>query len=755
MTLADICIPLSNLAPGACLCCLYESRAQRWSLLGPYITGGLQRGERVLLVAPRGLADSLLTLLRQADETVARVLDSDQLVLIEPGEVLTQQGRLDAEDLIAFVRRETDTALSEGYMAVRITLDMTESMAALESAEELIGFENRLETFTPGPHCQVLCVCDRQRLDPSLLVEVLNGKTPTREDQTSSEKLTKCSETEPVARANNASLGAAKGHDVMHHYSTATSVAAARRGASPDQDGSDRTTTRLPRSSDLLLESAIEYGMFTLDTHGNIASWNTSAERHFGYARREALGEPFSRVYGNDEVQAGRPDLDLESARNHGQHHVEGWRYRKDGTRFHASMIVMALHEDGELAGYTVVFRDLTDKQDAEQSHHAFESKLRRARKLEALGSMARAFAHDFNNLLTGILGNASIALMDLPEESTLRAQLEMIESAAKRAAELTLQMLAYSRSGEGVAEPLDVSALLHQCRQELLEGAQGPLTITCEAATGLPVAEGDTDQLKLVFGELITRVAEATVSPPSIALRGQRIWANRQMLDTAYFEDSLPEGPYVCIEIMAASARPDNTQRARDKRLHGYGRGMGLSQVLHILQEHGGTLGVKGESGHISGFSILLPVSDDANVDLDDGSDTENHEPEEDLILIVDDEESVVRVAEMTLQRAGLKTLSARDGAEAVQIFNENGRRISLVLLDLTMPGMDGMEAFDRIRQICPDARIVLSSGYSEKEVTKHFSNKALAGFIQKPYLPATLVEHVQRILAEKPLRA
>ncbi len=759
MTMAGTFLSLSNLAPGTCLCCLYQTHIERWRLLGPYLLAGLKRGERVLVIAGSQTADSILALLSQDDASVHKALDNDQLLVVDPDEALIVNDRLDADKLIAFLRREADTALTEGYRAVRIALELTDALTGPDLADQFVALENRLETLSPGRHCQVLCLCDQERVDPSFLAHVLDQQPHPQArlpEDTMTETQTRPDGTHPDDRPNEADgtasihTGGHEGHAVMLDRPITPVSPGEQIDRAQRSEQANRHDTELDRTSDLLLSSAVEYGMFTLDAQGHIATWNASAQRHFGYDQEDILGRHLSCIYGSDEIQAHQPEVDLQAATRQGQHHAEGWRHRKDGSRFWASTVLMALRDDDGLSGYAVVLRDLSDRKDAQQKRHARESKARHARKLEALGAMARDMAHDFNNLLTGILGNASIALMDLPEESTLRAQMEMIETAAKRAAELTHQMLAYARSGETVAEPLDISTLLREWSHAFQASLGQEVTLSFDSGNHVPSVSGDADQLKLVIKELVVRVADGSTPPSRINLRTRRIWANRQMLDKTYFEEELPEGPYVCLEIAANQGERSASDTETDHdRVQGFGRGIGLSRVLHIVEEHGGTLGVMGDFGHVAGFSILLPcLEDDAG---EDESDRHDQALDEDLVLIVDDEESVIRVAEMSLQRAGLKTLSARDGAEAVRLFQENNDRIKLVVLDLTMPGMDGMEAFDHIRTIRPDARIVLSSGYSEKEVTKHFTGKALAGFIQKPYLPAHLIEQVQGILAER----
>ncbi|HRY60873.1 MAG TPA: PAS domain S-box protein, partial [Candidatus Fermentibacter sp.] len=429
-----------------------------------------------------------------------------------------------------------------------------------------------------------------------------------------------------------------------------------------------------------------------------------------------------------------------------------------DGTEIPVELNVSIISDQGK-PGVLGIIRDISDRRRIEDEKRMLDRQIQHSQKLESLGVLAGGIAHDFNNLLMGILGNAGLALMELPPESPVRRTIERLETAAMRAAELTNQLLAYSGRGKFMVEPVDMNRVIEEMVNLLQAAIPKNVVLRLDLAHELDMIEGDATQLRQIVMNLIMNAAEAIGERSGIiTIATGMTYVDRPYLSGTYIDEDLPEGPYSFLEVSDTGCGMD--EKIRAKIFDPFfttkftGRGLGLAAVLGIVRGHRGTLKVYSEPGRGSSFKILLPAI---------GGRAANPQQQTDqatigrgtTVLVVDDEETVRTVARLSLEKCGFGVLTAVDGRECTEIFRENAGRIDLVLLDMTMPHLNGEEAFRELRRIRPDIRVILSSGYNEMDAAGRFSGKGLAGFIQKPYRPVDLIAKVRSVVAPDTDRA
>lgn len=400
---------------------------------------------------------------------------------------------------------------------------------------------------------------------------------------------------------------------------------------------------------------------------------------------------------------------------------------------------------------FACLFHDITGRKRAEEARHALQQQIQQAQKLESVGVLAGGIAHDFNNLLVGIMGNAELALLDLAPEAPARERLNAVVTASVRAAELVRQLLAYSGRGRFVIEPVDVAALVREMGHLLQVSVSKKASLKLDLPEGLPTVQADATQLRQLTMNLITNASDALQDGDGvIALRCGAMRCDRAYLAAAFIDEDLPAGPYLWLEVSDTGKGMDAQTQARifDPFFSTKfaGRGLGLAAALGIVRGHKGAIRVYSEPGVGTTFKVLLPTCDSEAPPAETAETSDGDLLRGKRVLLVDDEASVREVCGQMLRRMGLEVVLAVDGAEAVACFERRHADIDCVLLDLTMPQVDGAECFGALRRIKPEVRVVLASGYNEQEVISRFAGKGLAGFIQKPYL----YEHLSNRLRE-----
>jgi two-component system cell cycle sensor histidine kinase/response regulator CckA len=418
------------------------------------------------------------------------------------------------------------------------------------------------------------------------------------------------------------------------------------------------------------------------------------------------------------------------------------------------------LKENGELEHILVSFQDITDLKKAGEERSSLQAQVQHAQKLESLGVLAGGIAHDFNNLLMTILGNTDLALQDLSPVSPVRPNIQEVDSAARRAAELAKQMLAYSGQGHFVVAPLDLSEMVDEMAHLLESSISKKVSMKADLNPSLPAINADAAQIQQVIMNLITNASEAIPEdePGVISVSTNIQECSRDYLAGSYLDEKQSPGIYVFLEVKdTGCGMNEKTQASLFDPFFTTkftGRGLGLAAVLGIARGHNGAIMVDSELGKGTTFRVLFPgLAKDAKVHTPTGDLTKRDEWRgTGTVLVVDDEGPVRRLVTTMVERLGFETLAAADGQEAVEVFREHADSITCVLLDLTMPRMDGGEACLEIQRSRRDVPIVLSSGYEETELFERFDGYEMAGFIQKPYKLAKLREILQSVHAVEP---
>jgi PAS domain S-box-containing protein len=498
-------------------------------------------------------------------------------------------------------------------------------------------------------------------------------------------------------------------------------------------------------------------GVIEWDPDFRVADWNPSAERIFGYTRSEAIGQHASFII-PESARKQVNEIWTNLFKKSGGLRSTNENLHKSGRiiqcDWHNTPLIQA---NGKVIGVTALVTDITDLTEAEAERKRMEEKLQETQKLESLGVLAGGIAHDFNNLLTGVLGNASLARMQLPPDSSILRYIDQIEQASTRAADLCSQMLAYSGKGRFVIEHIDLNLLLHDTTHLLELSVSKRAALKFNHTPNLPPIMADATQLRQIVMNLVINASEAIGDKNGVITLATRLQqVDRDYLEFAQHGEELQPGNYVILEVSDNGCGMDLMTQAKifDPffTTKFTGRGLGLAAVLGIVRGHSGTLKVYSEPGEGTTFKLLLPCAEGSATTAElDGAD----KPQiayDGRVLIVDDEETVRIVAGEMLTAFGFEVTTANDGVEGLKRFRELSDPIRLVLLDLTMPNMDGEETFREIRRINQDARVLLMSGFNEQEAINRFAGKGLAGFIQKPFKADSLRAKIQEALSSSP---
>ena len=468
----------------------------------------------------------------------------------------------------------------------------------------------------------------------------------------------------------------------------------------------------------LLVQSVIDYAIFMLDANGRIASWNMGAERIKGYTPEEIIGQHFSRFYTEDERNAGEPERGLGIAAREGRFEKEGWRVRKDGSRFWASVVIDAIRsEQGELIGFAKITRDITEKKEAREALEETREALFQAQKLEAVGQLTGGIAHDFNNLLMVVLSSLELLRRRLPEEERLHSLVDNATQAAQRGAALTQRMLAFARRQELDEKPIDLVELVGSM-SDLLQRSLGPsIPIRTRFPSSLAKVRTDGNQLE---SALLNHAVNARDAMPgggalTISAREEEIGQGQ--------EAQLAVGRYVCFSVQDEGSGMDEETLARaadpffTTKGVGKGTGLGLSMVQGLAVQSGGKLLLKSRTGVGTTAEIWLPVADNdeevcspATLPAEDRPDVSDQL----VVLAVDDDPLILMNTAAMLEDMGHSVIEASSGEDALGLLR-NGGRVDLVITDQAMPGMRGDQLVRAIRSDWPNLPVILATGYAE----------------------------------------
>ncbi len=396
------------------------------------------------------------------------------------------------------------------------------------------------------------------------------------------------------------------------------------------------------------------------------------------------------------------------------------------------------------------VFANTLERQRAEESRAQLESQLRQSQKMEAIGTLAGGVAHDFNNLLTGILGYASFLREAVGGDPAVRRAVAVIESAAERAADLTRQLLGFARRGEVRRAPVRIHGLIQDVVELLERTIDKRIAIALKLAAPADLILGDPGQMGQVVLNLAVNARDAmpdggrlVLSTRQVEMRPEDAHLYPELSPGAYLELSVEDtGLGIARHVQARIFEPFFTTKGPGK-----GSGMGLAVVYGILRGHGGSIRVESEENAGATFRIFLPLAEEQ---AEDARPRQRDEPITGTggVLVVDDEPIVRSTAGELLRNLGYSVIVASDGAEALEAFVAHRTSIDVVLLDLVMPGMDGRECLTRLREIDPNVRVVLSSGWGFEDFAHDLASAGIAGFVRKPYQIAQLSRIVAQAL-------
>ncbi len=493
-------------------------------------------------------------------------------------------------------------------------------------------------------------------------------------------------------------------------------------------------------------------GVWQIDGHGVTTFVNPRMAEMLGYEVREMVGHHLLEFCEEPWKEIARSRLDERDVGARGDFEFE---FRsKDGRRVRTLVSTAAqLDEKGHYAGSVGGVHDITDRLRAQDEREMLERKLLETQKLESLGVLAGGIAHDFNNILTGILGSASLARMHLPL-GRAEEQMAQIEISARRAADLCRQMLAYAGKGNFLVQLLDLSELVRETMQLLDLSISRKASVRYELFPGLPLASLDATQIRQVLMNLVLNASEALADlPGAITLTTGAQFVDVEYRRNAGIEGDLPDGLYVFLQVSdnGSGMSREVTDRIFDPffTTKFTGRGLGLSAVLGIVRGHKGAIKVYSEVGKGTTFKLLFPAAQGEKAPTGGHGGTEVAWRGDGTVLVIDDEATVRGVTQRIVQALGFEAMAAQDGAQGVEIVRDRGDSLVVVLLDLTMPNMDGETAFREIASIRPGLPVILMSGYNEGDAVARFAGKGLAGFLQKPFTVDDLRKQLRAALA------
>jgi len=486
----------------------------------------------------------------------------------------------------------------------------------------------------------------------------------------------------------------------------------------------------------LLVESVTDYAIYMLDYNGLVTTWNPGAERFKGYQASEIIGRHFSVFYTDEDRQAGLPVRALETAARAGKFESEGWRVRKDGTRFWASVVVDAVHDEkGALVGFAKVTRDITEKRALDQAREA----LFQAQKMESLGQLTGGIAHDFNNLLMAILSSLQLLRKRLPDERKINALIENAFQGAQRGVSLTQRMLAFARRQDLKLEPVALPALVHGMT-DLIQRSLGP-SITMEARFSLSLSSvlGDANQLESALLNLVVNARDAMPGGGTIAIAGREesVTSSR---------NHLRDGRYVCLSVTDTGEGMDEATLSRATEPFfttkgvGKGTGLGLPMVRGLMEQSGGQVVLKSRKGAGTTVELWLPVAKrDTVLDHQASAQTPVKAMRPLVVLAVDDDGLILLNLTSMLEDMGHTVLAANSGKEALGILRGE-KTVDLVITDQGMPNMTGLQLAEAIHAEWPNLKIILATGYAELPADAARSARKLA----KPFFEGDLAKAI-----------
>ncbi|MDX3909679.1 MAG: PAS domain S-box protein [Sphingobium sp.] len=498
----------------------------------------------------------------------------------------------------------------------------------------------------------------------------------------------------------------------------------------------------------LLVQSVTDYAIYMLDLDGKVASWNPGAQRFKGYAAEEIIGQHFSRFYTDEDRAANMPRAALATATSTGKFESEGWRLRKDGSRFWASVVIDTVRDStGTLVGYAKITRDLTERKQAQEALEQAQEAFFQSQKMDAIGKLTGGVAHDFNNLLAVVLGSLELAQRRLEQGGDITRFLENARTAAERGATLTQRMLAFARRQELKLETVD-AVLLVRGMAELLHHTLGAgVSVDTRFPPVLDCVHADAGQLELAILNLAVNARDAMPDGGSIVIAAREEVVRQQVAS------QLSPGRYICLSVTDEGEGMDSDTLTRAMEPFfttkdvGKGTGLGLSMVHGFAEQCGGRLLLRSRPGEGTTAELWIPVAGDG---------AEQAAPLAQAIdgvaacgslrvLAVDDDLLVLTNTSAMLEDLGHHVVQASCGSDALAVLGE--QQVDLLLTDFAMPGMTGLQLAEAAQKLRPDLPVLLVSGYAEPPPE---GAKVLLK-LGKPFRAQELSRAIEDVLADR----
>jgi PAS domain S-box-containing protein len=485
----------------------------------------------------------------------------------------------------------------------------------------------------------------------------------------------------------------------------------------------------------LLVNGVTDYALYMLDPTGVVTNWNPGAQRIKGYLPNEIIGQHFSRFYSNADQAAGRPARALRLALESGRYEEEGWRVRKDGTFFWASVVIDPIRDDeNRLIGFAKITRDITERREAQQEMEKLQLRLAQSQKLDALGQLTGGVAHDFNNLLMVITGSLNALKKMVGDDPKALRAVQAIDTASQRGAALTSQLLSFARRQSVNPQTIDVGDSIFSVRDVLDTGLGSAIELQIEADNGIWPITVDRAEFETALVNLVINARDAMPQGGNVTVQAKNV----------FVDDGVTKGDFVAVKVRdTGTGIPDDVlAKIFDPffttKPIGKGTGLGLSQVHGFVHQAGGTIAVDSELGKGTSFTVCLPRSTAA---LTRRPEQLSHRGTG-TVLLVEDNPDVANASTGLLEELGYAVRWASDVDSALGEIAANG--IDLVLSDIVMPGkMDGLALARILKQKHPGLPILLATGYSEA------ARNAAAEFpiLRKPYQIHELNEALSRL--------
>ncbi len=504
-----------------------------------------------------------------------------------------------------------------------------------------------------------------------------------------------------------------------------------------------RTQRALKESEErfrLLVQGVTDYAIYMLDPDGYVTNWNAGAERIKGYAQDEIVGKHFSTFYTDEDRESGLPQRAVTTAKREGKFEGEGWRRRKDGTRFWASVVIDPIYDHrGDLIGFAKITRDITERRNAQEALEQARAALFQSQKMEAVGQLTGGIAHDFNNLLTIIVNNLDLLTRNARDSRDVRL-IESAQRAAERGAKLTQQLLAFARRQSLQPETLNPNTLIREFEAVLRRACSEAIKLNLSLSPRTKSAYIDGQQFEAALLNLVVNARDAMPDGGTMTISTGIITIGPNDRNPS----GIPPGEYVTVTVQdtGQGMTPEVVARAFEPffttKEVGKGTGLGLSQVYGFVTQSGGHIGIDSTPGQGTKITLMLPAQEGGAEDGATGPDEDDvlrpAKSSVGTVLIVEDEPAVMEIASEIFESLGYDVLTATQASAALDVLASD-TRVDVLFSDVVMPqGMNGVELSRKARELRPGLKILLASGYPMSALPAGGLEEGIS-FISKPY--------------------